>query len=425
MYNYKNIVNNLQKKHPSTIDLSLGRINNLLEKLDNPHLKIPPTIHVAGTNGKGSTIAFLRAILEDAGYKVHVYTSPHLVKYNERIVLQGKEISDEYLCKLLKIVDKATDEYPVTLFEAITTVAFLAFSEIPADIVLLETGLGGRLDATNVTTPILSVVTPISIDHSEFLGDTLEKITAEKFGILKKGVPCVVSKQEIPIDNLKDWIPAFARMTYAESFNYGEDYFIKNNHYVSDSLEIPLDNLSLLGEHQKINASTAIACTENIKDSHRGLSLQRYNSFNISKQNIINGLANANWKARMQQISSNIWLDGGHNEAGAKAISEYINNNWQDEKVILIFGMLKTKYITNYLKYFTNVDMIYGVNIFDEKNGFSGEEIADFAKELNIPVKACNNYKLALDDIKVKHNNANILICGSLYLAGEVLKDMR
>ena len=405
------LLKSLERKHPRYIDLSLDRVLKLLEELGNPHLSLPPVVHVAGTNGKGSTIAFLRAILEAAGLTVHVYTSPHLVRFNERIVVAGKEINNNDLCELLKVIDKATDTCPVTFFEATTALAFLAFSRIPADVVLLETGLGGRLDATNVIpNPALTVITPISIDHKEYLGDTLEAITREKFGIVKAGTPCVIG---IPSSDTPPKMEGCISEGKAELyFCNGKDYFVKDDAYVSKAMTIPLTHLSLAGEHQKINAATAIACIENLP-------------FSISEKNIINGLANATWRGRMQQVAPDIWLDGGHNKDAGRAISEHIRQQWGDTPVVLVMGMLNNKEIKDYLQYFKGlVECVYGVNITEGHANFTAEEIANIASSIGIKSKSADTYKQALENIFHEHKNpVRVLICGSLYLAGEVLKD--
>ncbi|MEQ1790441.1 MAG: Mur ligase family protein, partial [Rickettsiales bacterium] len=274
-----------QLQHPllAGIDLSLDRMLRLLSMLRNPHKRLPPVIHVAGTNGKGSLIVYLQAIFEAAGYRVHRYTSPHLVHFSERILLQGKPIENAALEKLFRHLAPMLQQQQVTFFEAVTVAAFVAFSEKPADILLLETGLGGRLDATNVIDkPLLTAITPISMDHTEYLGETIAKIAAEKAGIIKRGVPCVVGRQGF--SEVTDLIKEKADSLDAALFSLGQDWNVENHHYISNTRNILLTP-SLVGEHQYDNAATAVACIE------------RLPQFNISDEHIQIGLKNAVWPA--------------------------------------------------------------------------------------------------------------------------------
>lgn len=303
------------------IKLGLDRILEVLARLDNPQDKLPPVIHVAGTNGKGSTIAFMRSILESAGLKVHCYTSPHLLEFNERITIAGENISDDYLKQTMEVCRIATDTTPITFFEGTTIGAFYAFSQKPADVVLLETGLGGRLDATNVVKkPIATVITTISLDHIEYLGPTIELIAGEKAGIIKEGSDCIISLQTPEAFNVLQNV-CDVKNSQSHAFEY--DWIVEKTtenkmHFKSEDFEIitPLPNL--IGEHQIINSANAIA------------TLKKIDKFNISNQNIIDGITNAKWPARMQKITSGFvkeklkptqefWLDGAHNDAAAYA----------------------------------------------------------------------------------------------------------
>lgn len=398
------------------IDLGLDRVYALLERLDNPHLKLPPTIHIAGTNGKGSTLSFLKAIFEQANLKVHTYTSPHLVEFNERIVLAGSEISDKFLNDVLnkcKIAAEIDPKINVTFFEGITAAAFLAFSKVKADVLLLEVGLGGRLDATNVIkNPIATVLTPIDIDHTEFLGKTLTKITLEKCGIIKENCPVIISKQKPTALKI---IIDVAQKNNSEIFSFDQDY----------KLNI---TPSLTGSHQIINAKCAIATILALKSK-----------FKISKQNIEAGIKSAVWKARLQKITSGkftqnlpnnfeLYLDGSHNPQGSMTISDWLKNEDKQIKNYLICGMLKEKNSYGFLKNFKNkIELLVGIKIENEPKTKSAKEICDVAEKLDLKALEGTNFSNAIQQITTYHSKnysgqpAKIIICGSLYLAGNFL----
>jgi len=406
------------------IDLGLERVVELLSRIGSPQNFLPPVVHFAGTNGKGSTIAFLRAFLESAGYKAHVYTSPHLVNFNERIVLAGAEISDDFLNEVLSECKKNADDIKVTFFEGTTVGAFLAFSKIKADVVLLETGMGGRLDATNVVdAPICTVITPISIDHAGFLGDTIEKIAFEKASIIKKHRPCVVSKQpKEALGVIKD----YAKKKSAPLFICGEDFEVKpiegGFSYISNKLNIDLPLPNLIGDHQLINAGTAIACAEAM------------DLFKISKDNIKSGVTNAIWHGRMQKLEKGplvdiagnnleVWIDGGHNEAAGEIISKQIDK-WS-ENTHIIAGMLSDK---DHAKFLQNVSgkisSLKFVDIKGEEKSKNKKELLDIAENLGIKGACYDDIAGAVRAIKSEENDAGkILICGSLYLVGQVLEE--
>ncbi len=369
------------------IDLSLDRLREFLGKIGNPHLKIPPVIHFAGTNGKGSTIAFLKAIIEADGQSCHVYTSPHLVRFNERIAINGKDIDDESLLKILQYLDLEHTKHQIelTFFELTTIAAFIAFAKFPAAFTLLETGMGGRYDATNVTEKILTIITPISIDHTEFLGDTIEKIANEKAGIIRASVPCISASQT---DEVKKILTAAGKITFAE---------IPND----------LPKLSLKGDHQKTNAAAAIFAARTL---------------GLSKSAITRGLSQAKWNARLQQLKRGdlvnllpknyeLWLDGAHNIAGAETLAAEIKKF--DKPVYLIVGMLNNKDIKTYLTILKPaVKAIYTIPIPDAAS--------DIAATAGI---AMPDAASAIKDIlKNQSSPASIFICGSLYLAGHILK---
>lgn len=400
----------------------------LLNKLGNPHLRLPPVIHVAGTNGKGSVIAFLRSILEADGKSVHVYTSPHLVKVNERIVLSGAEISDDYLEALIDEVMSLNDGAPLSFFEIITVVAFKAFADNPADIVLLEVGMGGRLDCTNIiANPIVSLINRISLDHTEFLGDTISAIAKEKAGIIKKGVPCVVGYQGDG-DNaavIHDVVSGAASDCGASICFLNESYFIAqhdegfNVRINAAQYELPYPDM--VGEHQVYNAAMAVVALDLIKDQ-----------FSIDVKSIENGVKNAQWPGRLQKLSSDgmaeIWLDSGHNDSAGEVLAAQIRKWGQaDAKPLyLIVGMLGTKDFMGFLKPF--ISFVKQMNVvpiaFDPAASRSFE---DFSREVRaispeLHMVSSQNLKDAVEDIIRTDQNARILITGSVYLAGEAIE---
>lgn len=399
------------------IELGLSRVYQLLERLGNPHLKIPATIHLAGTNGKGSTLSYLRAIFEDANLKVHCYISPHLVRFNERIILAGKEIEDEFLNKILRECKQAAEIEPkinITFFEGVTVAAFVAFSKIPADVLLLETGMGGRLDATNViVNPLLTIITPIAFDHTEFLGKTLSKIAFEKAGIIKPKVPVIISKQK---PSALKVLQSVALENKSAVFSFDQNF----------NLQL---SPSLAGSHQIINAKTAIAA------------IFAQKQFKISTKNIEQGLKKAVWKARLQKIfdgkfyqilpqNFQLILDGGHNCAGATTIKNWLKAEQKKSptKNYLICAMLADKDSQGFLKHFVKeTEMLIGLKIKDEEKSKTADEIVQIAYSLNIKAKSALGFSEAIEKIKEYHfqnyqnQPAKIIICGSLYLAGQFL----
>jgi len=387
------------------IELGLSRVYQLLERLDNPHLKLPPTIHIAGTNGKGSTQAFLRAIFEEAGMKIHSYTSPHLVNFNERIILDEREISDEFLNEILAECKKAAEQNPkiaVTFFEGITVAAFLAFSRVSADVLLLEVGMGGRLDATNVLPEILaSIITPIDFDHQEFLGENLEKIAFEKAGIIKKNCPTFLGKQKV---EALQCIENQARVMNSEIFNFDEKFLTYE--------------VSLEGKHQHENAALAATVAQKL--------------FKISDEKIKSALKKAKWPARLQKITDGkffeilpknceLYLDGSHNPQGATTVRDFLHNKKQQKKSV-IFSMLKDKDCAGFLEIIAGeIDELIAIAIPDEPKSRSAEEIFAIAKNLKIKSQTAKDFFDAFAKIKCDED-ALILVCGSLYLAGNFLE---
>ncbi len=421
------ILERLSALHPKAIDLSLDRLLDLLARLGNPHLTLPPVIHVAGTNGKGSTIAYLRAMYEAAGYRVHVYTSPHLVRFNERIRLAGTLIDDAMLSDILEEAEVANDGAPITLFEITTAAAFLAFSRVPADLLLLEVGLGGRLDTTNVIgPPVATLITPVAMDHQGFLGDTLAKIAFEKAGILKPGVPAIVAQQAPEAETV---IRAQAATVGAPLLMGGADWTWTSR---PDGLSIDLDGATyelpvpgLPGMHQKGNAAQAAVAV-----------LRARETLPVSDAAIAKGVAAAAWPARMQRLNkgplvdragadTSVWLDGGHNAHAAAAIAAMLGD-WRadrpDTRVAVIFGTLNNRPPREYLALLApHIDRIAAIAIPDEKNAWTADEIVARSEGLGIPVLACADLDEAMAVSVSDPAPTHLLICGSLYLAGVVL----
>jgi dihydrofolate synthase / folylpolyglutamate synthase len=426
------LLERLKELHPKSIDLSLGRIERLLAALGHPERRLPPVVHVAGTNGKGSLIAFLRAIAEAQGARVHVYTSPHLVHFHERIVLAGPgggaPIEEAVLVECLARAEAANSGELVTLFEITTAAAFLAFADVPADLLLLETGLGGRLDATNVVEkPLATAITPISIDHVSFLGDTLGAIAGEKAGILKSGVPCIVARQE---PEVLDVIEAHAAAIEAPLHEAGRDWDVFEQHgrlvfqTATTLLDLPLPRLN--GRHQIDNAGAAIAAA----------SLAFGNALALPA--LERGLTHAQWPARLERLApgalyddvgdgTEIWLDGGHNAAGGKVIAQALAE--LDERVPvpmhLIWGMMETKDAHAFVAPFKGlVERVYTVPIPEEPNAFAAEDLAAIAAAEGFEAHAAASVPAALRKSRAALGGrpARVLICGSLYLAGNVLR---
>jgi dihydrofolate synthase/folylpolyglutamate synthase len=424
------ILSRLLDLHPKRIDLSLGRIERLLHELGAPQKRLPPVIHVAGTNGKGSTIAFMRAILEAAGFGVHAYTSPHLVSFNERIRLAapggGRLVSDEVLSVALEAIERANDGAPITFFEATTAAAFQLFAEHPADAVLLEVGLGGRFDATNVVNrPACSVITPVSIDHVEFLGDTIEKIAMEKAGIIKPGVPVVVSAQG---DAALAVIERVADRLRAPVSIYGQDFLCRAERgrmVYEDAqglLDLPLPRLP--GRHQFVNAGAAIAA---LRISFPGLPTSAFEA----------GVVKAVWPGRLQNLGrgrlasvapagAELWLDGGHNEAGGRVLAEAMAD-FEDKAprpLILLYGALQTKDSRAFLSHFTGLaGEVLALPISGDQVGRNPQDVVLQAHELGFRSHACASVEAALIELASRAwpEPPRLVIAGSLYLAGEVL----
>ena len=413
------ILKRMMTLHPKIMDLTLGRVHALLAALDHPERKLPPVIHIAGTNGKGSTQAMIRAGLEGAGKAVHAYTSPHLARFHERILLAGKHISEPALTELLDHCYNANNGATITYFEITTIAGILAFSQTPADYTLLEVGLGGLLDATNVVDkPELTVITPVSIDHTQYLGETLTEIAGEKAGIIKRGVPCIVGPQP---DEALEVIEKTAAKLGAPLLAYGQHWHVyqeRDRLIFQDEtglLDLPLPRL--IGAHQIQNAGIAIAALR-----HLGFD-------NVACEAAV---SNAVWPARMQRLQAGplitaagkaeSWLDGGHNPAAGQALAQALQT-LPKRPLHLICGMLNTKDISGYLQPLANIaDSLHAVSIPDEINTLAAAKTAEMAKSVGMDAYEAEGVQAAITEITRKEPSARILICGSLYLAGAVLR---
>jgi len=423
------ILARLTRLHPKRMDLSLGRLERLLDRLGHPERQLPPVVHIAGTNGKGSTIAYMRAALEAAGYRVHVYISPHLLRFNERIRLAGRQIGDGELHAVLQACERANGEEPITFFEITTAAAFLAFAQHPADIALLETGLGGRLDATNVVErPLVTAITPVSYDHQQFLGESLTEIAGEKAGILKPGVPAVIGPQE------PEALAAIERRARALRVSLslaGRDWTVHRTdgglqfggHGAAANLPLP----RLAGLHQAENAGLALAC------------LQQLDGFALPQSALAAGLQRADWPGRLQHLAdgqlqtllpagSDVWLDGGHNPAAGDVLADSLRT-WQGRDprpLYLVFGMLNSKDPRAFLAPFADKapQGLFTVPVPDEPASLSAAEAAAGAEAAGLAARPVADVPAALKAIADMHAGGpapRVLICGSLYLAGHVL----
>ena len=415
------ILQRIMKLHPKIIDLTLERVLKLLKKLGNPEKKLPPVIHVAGTNGKGSTQAIIKSGLEANGKTVHAYTSPHLIRFNDRINLLGKPISEPHLNEVLEDCYRANDGLPITYFEITTVAAILAFSKVEADFCILEVGLGGRYDATNIIdSPELCVITPISLDHQKLLGETIEEIAFEKAGILKNKSVCFVGKQE---PQALEVIKRVANKTNSMLELYDEDWVVRENSknfYFRDnkgSLNLPLP--ALVGTHQVYNASIAVAVLR-----HLGIS-----SSSVLKKS----MRNVVWPGRMQLIDSGpliemannleIWLDGGHNAAAGQALAEVLKS-LPPMKTILICGMLNTKDVFGYMINFKGiVAELIAIPVPDEVATLNAKETSNYARKAGLKSSKAQNIEDALNRVINDKTPSRIVICGSLYLVGFILRN--
>ena len=420
------VIARLSALHPKRIDLSLDRMHRVLARLDRPEKKLPPVIHVAGTNGKGSTVAYLRAILETAGLSVHAYTSPWLVRINECFRLAGQLVGDDELQAALEHVEQANAGEPLTFFEAKTAAGFLLFARHRADVLLLEVGLGGRLDSTNVVeTPLASVIAPVSMDHTEFLGDTLTSIAGEKAAIIKRNVP-VVSAEQHP--EAMEVIEQQARRMRAPLHAAGREWHVNVERgrlvYQDERGLMDLPAPKLFGRHQFDNAGLAIATLRAIDTIRLGHAAYE-------------GIVNAEWPARMQRLASGklieqglqgceIWLDGGHNAEGGRVAAAALGD--LEERVsrplVVIVGMMGNKDAGAFLANFAGLTRhIFAVEIPGQDNAMPQDRLADAARAVGMRVERAGSVEAALREIAnlAYEVPPRILITGSLYLAGHVL----
>jgi dihydrofolate synthase/folylpolyglutamate synthase len=413
------ILQRMMALHPKVIDLVLDRVWRLLQALDNPQDMLPPVIHLAGTTGKGSTQAMIRAGLEAAGKSVHAYTSPHLARFHERIRLAGELISERALTEVLDECYAANGGEDITYFEITTCAGILAMARNAADFTLLETGLGGRLDATNVVAqPAMTIITPISLDHEQFLGDTVAKIAAEKAGIIKRGVPVVVGPQP---DEALEVIEATAARLGAQVIAHGQHWHVSEERgrliYQDETglLDLPLP--ALPGRHQYQNAGAALAALRHL---------------NMGEAAYEGAMTNAFWPARMQRLTdgplaasapeAELWLDGGHNPAAGDAIADLLSRQAK-RPTHVICGMLNTKDASGFLRPMAaHVDSLTAVSIPDEINTLPAEDTAAMARDCGHTAQSASSVEAALTQILEKEPQARVLICGSLYLAGHILR---
>ncbi|WP_419253715.1 bifunctional folylpolyglutamate synthase/dihydrofolate synthase [Caulobacter sp. ErkDOM-YI] len=414
----------LQALHPKLIDLSLDRMWRLCAALGDPQNRLPPVIHVAGTNGKGSTVAYLRAMAEAAGLKVHVFTSPHLVRFAERIRLAGTLITDAQLADVLTRVEAANAGLPITFFEITTAAALVAFADAPADLCIVEVGLGGVLDATNVVTPAISVIAPIDIDHREFLGDTIGEIAAEKAGIIKPDAPVVSARQWREAEDVIDTAAALAGI---EPVMMGREFDAWNERgrllvQMPDRL-LDLPAPSLPGEHQFANAGLAVAALLTLNDPR------------IDEAAMAAGIAGAIWPARFQRLTAgplaarakaagaDLWLDGGHNPHAGAAVARALGDlaARDGRPVALISGLLTNKDATGFFTPFAALKAQVFTVTFEGHAAASAAQTAAAAELAGLRAHVCDSVGDALEKALALSPTPHVLICGSLYLAGEVL----
>ncbi len=414
------ILERMMALHPKVMDLVLDRVWRLLDALGNPQNDLPPVIHIAGTNGKGSTQAMIRAGLEGAGKRVHAYTSPHLARFHERIRLAGTLIEEDTLTAILDECYAANNGETITYFEITTCAAILAFARTPADYTLLEVGLGGRLDATNVVDkPALTIITPVSFDHPQFLGDTVAQISSEKAGILKRGVPAIITRQP---DDAMEVIEARAEKLGAPMMVQGQHWDAWEERgrliYQDETGLLDLPPPALMGAHQFQNAGTALTALR-----HLGFGEEACEAVPT----------NVTWAARMQRLShgplidagpdAEFWLDGGHNAACAATLAETLTR-LPKRPTHLICGMLNTKDISGYLEpLVAHSASLTAVSIPNEINTLPAQVTAKAARDVGMDAVEADNVMAAARAILDKQPDARILICGSLYLAGAILRE--
>jgi dihydrofolate synthase/folylpolyglutamate synthase len=412
------ILDRMQKLHPKVIDLSLGRIQRLLSALGHPERRLPPVVHVAGTNGKGSTVAMLRTVLGQAGYRVHSYISPHLVRFNERINLAGEDVADALLIDALEKVLIANCSEPITFFELTTAAAFVLFADTRADVLLLEVGLGGRLDATNVVdAPACCIITPISKDHQDYLGNTLAKIAFEKAGIIKPGVPVVSARQPLEVANvlakvaMQQCAPLYSAGLDWDVAGQGEDFTYTDLDGVVHRYPLP----ALAGVHQIGNAGGVLACLDIIHDL-----------LPVTEQAMMQGLKTVRWPGRLQPLAWpelpagwRVWLDGGHNPQGGEVLATACAS-WK-RPVYLIVGMGKNKDLFAYASHFAGIARRVACVPIPDHACHDPGKAAVVWQNLGIVAGAYEDIAAAVQAMLDLEPPGDIVIAGSLYLVGAVL----
>ena len=399
--------------------LGLDRVTALLDKLGRPQDRLPPVLHVAGTNGKGSTCAFLRAALEAAGQRVHAFTSPHLVRYNERIRIGGELVEDRHLAELMSRVLDANDDIGASLFEVNTAAALLAFSEAAADACILEVGLGGRLDATNVIDkPLVCGIASLGLDHQAFLGNTMAEVAVEKAGIAKSGVPLVTQLYPPQVAGKIGRIADDAGAIW-EPRGLNWDVVVRTGLRYRDrqgELDLPLPRLP--GKHQALNAALAVAM------------LRHQSAITVPPAALIAAMGWANWPARLQQLRggplfemlpkrSELWVDGGHNPSAARLVADYAKQNWQDElPLVLLFASLQSKDAAGTLRPFKGVAAEVLTLPIEGHDCRPPKELAELAESMGFAARPRSSLSYAMTALR---NPARVLVFGSLYLAGELL----
>ena len=416
------LLEELLELHPKRIDLSLDRVCNLLEKLDNPQNKINNIVHIAGTNGKFSTLKFIQDILKSNSKSTNAYISPHLIRFNERFQLMDKEISNEELYSVLNKVKDFNHSDPITFFEITSSAFFEAASNSPADYTLLEVGLGGRLDSSNVITPAISVITSISRDHQDFLGDSIEMIAFEKSGIIKSDIPAIIGYQPYP--EAREMLMDQAEYKKAPIFAHGIHWNLKEHNekliYEDNQNKIEFDNLYTHNVFQKKNLGLALAAASKLPN----IDIKPFLSKNLHNKTYFPG--------RMEKISdgklgstiastNELYLDGSHNEDAASNLNETINQ-LTNKKLCIILGMINTKDPISYLSKFDKIDALTVITLPNEESAIDSNELYAGLKKYYENVNRADSIQEALANLNNNYEDARILICGSLYLAGKVLE---
>ncbi len=416
------LLDELLELHPKKIDLSLDRVCSLLEKLDNPQNKINNIVHIAGTNGKFSTLKFIQDILKSNSKSTNAYISPHLIRFNERFQLMDKEISNEELYSVLNKVKDFNHSDPITFFEITSSAFFEAASNSPADYTLLEVGLGGRLDSSNVITPTISVITSISRDHQDFLGDSIEMIAFEKSGIIKNDIPAIIGYQPYP--EAREMLMDQAEYKKAPIFAHGIHWNLTEHNdkfiYEDNQNKIEFDKLNTHNVFQKKNLGLALAAASKLPN----IDIKSFVSKNLHNKTYFPG--------RMEKISggklgstiastNELYLDGSHNEDAASNLNETINQ-LTNKKLCIILGMINTKDPISYLSKFDKIDALTVITIPNEESAIDSNELYAGLKKYYENVNRADSIQEALANLNNNHQDALILICGSLYLAGKVLE---